>query len=124
MKLDKKSLNLYAVTDSKWLNGDKLANKVEEAILGGATFIQLREKNADINKYIEVAKEVKKVTDKYKVPFVIDDNIEVCVKSGADGIHIGQKDIKADVARKLLGKDKILGVSVQKIGRASCRERV
>lgn len=111
MKLDKSSMLLYAVTDSSWLNGRSLAQDVEDVLKAGATFIQLREKNADYDQMLKLAKEIKALTDKYHVPFVIDDNIDVAVAVDADGVHVGQSDTEAKKAREILGENKIVGVS-------------
>lgn len=112
------SLLLYAITDRTWLKGKKLSEAVEEAILGGATFIQLREKNSGYNEFLKIAQEVKKVTDKYKIPFVINDNVDIAVAVGADGAHIGQSDEELKSAREKLGPDKIIGVSAGTIKEA------
>ncbi|MCJ7856217.1 thiamine phosphate synthase [Lachnospiraceae bacterium NSJ-143] len=111
MKLDKSSMLLYAVTDRAWLNGRTLAEDVEEVLKAGATFIQLREKNSTYEETLELAKEIKALTDKFNVPFVIDDNVEIAKAIDADGVHIGQSDTEAERARQILGEDKIVGVS-------------
>ena len=111
MKLDKSSMYLYAVTDSQWLGERTLAQDVEKAILGGATFVQLREKTASVEDFIVLAKEVQVVCKKYNVPFVINDNIEVALEVNADGIHVGQADLTARAVREKMGIDKIIGVS-------------
>lgn len=118
MKLDRESLLLYAVTDRAWLHGRKLAEDVEKALLGGATFVQLREKDASFEEFLEQAQEVKKVCKKYNVPFVINDNIEVALAVNADGIHVGQSDMEAGSVREKLGKDKIIGVSTRTVEEA------
>lgn len=118
MKLDKKTLLLYAVTDRTWLNGRRLADDVEKALLGGATFVQLREKDADFDTFLEQAKEVKEVCKKYGVPFVINDNIEVALAVDADGVHVGQSDMEAGSVRERLGADKIIGVSTRTVEEA------
>lgn len=118
MKLDKKSLLLYAVTDRMWLNGRKLADDVEKALQGGATFVQLREKDASFDDFVEQAKEVKDVCKKYGVPFVINDNIEVALAVDADGVHVGQSDMEAGRVRERLGADKIIGVSTRTVKEA------
>lgn len=123
MSIDRKSLLLYAVTDDMWLNGRTLPNCVEEAILGGATFIQLREKNTSYDEFLSLAKDVKKVTDKYKIPFVINDNIDIAIECGADGIHVGQSDMQAGDVRKRLGNDKIIGVSAHNLEEAILAEQ-
>lgn len=118
MKLDKKDLLLYAVTDRSWLNGDTLYNQVEKSLLGGVTFLQLREKELDKETFLKEAVQIKELCKKYKVPFVINDNVEIALKSKADGVHVGQSDMEAIEARKILGKDKIIGVSVQTVQQA------
>jgi thiamine-phosphate pyrophosphorylase len=118
LKLDRESLLLYAVTDRAWLHGRKLAEDVEKALLGGATFVQLREKDASYEEFLEQAQEVKKVCKKYNVPFVINDNIEVALAVNADGIHVGQSDMEAGSVREKLGKDKIIGVSTRTVEEA------
>lgn len=123
MKIDRSSMLMYAVTDRAWLNGKALEEQVEEAILGGATFIQLREKEADYDSFLEQAKKIKVITDKYKIPFVINDNIEVALACDADGVHVGQKDMAAGEVRKRLGKDKIIGVSVKNVQEAKEAEK-
>jgi thiamine-phosphate pyrophosphorylase len=105
------NLCLYAITDRTWLGERTLAQVVEEAILGGATFIQLREKNVEYDEFLKAAIEVKIVTDKYNVPFVINDNVDIAVAVGADGAHIGQGDEEIKIAREKLGPDKIIGLS-------------
>ncbi len=102
---------LYAVTDSQWLNGRSLANDLTFALEGGVRIVQLREKDLDFDSFLALAKEIKEVCQKFDVPLIINDNIDICLQSGADGVHIGQSDISARQARELLGKDKILGVT-------------
>ena len=119
MRVDKASLLLYAVTDRMWLHPEEsLKDRVEEAIKGGATFIQLREKDIPFDDFVALAKEVKEVTHKYHVPFVINDDVEVALACHADGVHVGQSDMGVCEARKRIGEDKILGVSVQTVEQA------
>lgn len=103
---------LYVVTDGSGLNGN-LAAALEEIIPAGATFVQLRDKEAALDEMISIGLAVKNVTDRYNVPFVVNDNLEAAIAIDADGLHIGQGDISAAEARKRLGEGKILGVSVQ-----------
>ena len=117
------SLILYAVTDRAWLNGRSLKDDVEKAILGGATMIQLREKNLSIDEFVEEALEIKEVCKKYDVPFIINDSLEVFLKVDADGIHVGQNDLSADVVRRIIGPNKILGVSAENVGEALLAEK-
>ena len=118
MKLDKKSLLLYAVTDRMWLNGRTLAHDVEQTLLGGATFMQLREKDTTYEEFLRQAKEVKGVCKKFGVPFVINDNIDIALAVDADGVHVGQSDMEAGSVREKLGADKVLGVSVRTVEEA------
>lgn len=118
MKCGKKDLLLYAVTDRSWLEGDTLRHQVEQAILGGATFVQLREKELDEKQFLEEAKEIRALCRTYRVPFVINDHVGIAEQAGADGVHVGQSDMEAREARERLGPDKIVGVSVQTVGQA------
>lgn len=118
MKLYKENMALYAVTDRSWLKDEVISKKVEEAIKGGATFIQLREKQISKENFIKEAEAVKRITDKYKIPFVINDNVEVAIAVNADGVHIGQEDEDLVVVRNKLGPDKIIGVSAHNLKEA------
>lgn len=123
MKCDKKDLLLYAVTDRHWLNGRTLYSQVEEALKGGATFIQLREKELDEEHFLEEAKEIKELCRCYQVPFVINDNVEIALAVDADGVHVGQSDMEAGDVRAKLGPDKIIGVSAQTVEQAVMAEQ-
>lgn len=118
MNCNKKELLLYAVTDRSWLNGRTLYDQVEEALKGGATFIQLREKTLDTDSFRKEAAEIKELCARYHVPFVINDNVEIAKKIDADGVHVGQSDMEAGNVRKILGDDKIIGVSAQTVEQA------
>lgn len=124
MKYDKKDLILYAVTDRTWLGNMTLYEQVEEALKGGATFVQLREKELDDVAFLKEAFEIKDLCRQYNVPFVINDNVEIAVKVNADGIHIGQKDMEAGYVRSVIGEDKILGVSAQTVEQALLAEKM
>ncbi|HJC38913.1 MAG TPA: thiamine phosphate synthase [Candidatus Mediterraneibacter faecigallinarum] len=113
MNCDRKDLMLYAVTDRSWLGGETLRSQVERALKGGATFIQLREKELNEGDFLEEAKEIQKLCREYHVPFVINDNVEIAAAIGADGVHVGQSDMEAGDVRRRLGPDKIIGVSAQ-----------
>ena len=117
-KWEEKDLLLYAVTDRSWLNGRTLYSQVEEAIKGGATFIQLREKELNEDAFLEEAKEIKELCARYHVPFVINDNVEIALAMDADGVHVGQSDMEALDVRAKLGPDKIIGVSAQTVEQA------
>ncbi len=116
------SLLLYAVTDRYWIGEKTLYEQVEEALKGGATFIQLREKELDENSFYDEAVEIQKLCREYKVPFVINDNVELAAKVNADGVHVGQSDMEALDVRAVIGKDKILGVSAQTVEQAKLAE--
>lgn len=116
MKSD--DLLLYAVTDRTWLGNQTLYEQVEEVLKGGATFIQLREKNLAEDAFLAEAKEIQNLCKKYQVPFVINDNVELAKEIDADGVHVGQSDMEAGSVRSLLGLDKIIGVSAQTVEQA------
>lgn len=123
MKVSKEDMLLYLVTDRGYLRGSTLSEQVEESIKGGATFIQLREKNLSFNEFLDEGRAIKRVTDKYNIPFVINDNIEVALELNADGVHVGQSDMNAKDCRKLIGEEKILGVSAQTVEQALLAEK-
>ena len=109
---------LYAVTDRAWLNGATLESQVEKALKGGATFVQLREKELDEELFLEEAKKIKKLCAEYHVPFVINDNVDIALKIDADGVHVGQSDMETGKVREKLGPDKIIGVSCKTVEQA------
>ncbi|WP_373484384.1 thiamine phosphate synthase [Acetobacterium sp.] len=114
MRLDKNTMLLYAVTDRSWLGDRTLTDQVEETLKGGATFIQLREKDLDFDAFVKEARAIKKLTDAYQIPFVINDAVEVALAVDADGVHVGQDDMDAGELRKQIG-DKIIGVSADTV---------
>ena len=116
------NLLLYAVTDRSWLKGKTLCEQVEEALLGGATCIQLREKELDSASFLVEAMEIQTLCRQYKVPFIINDNVEIACQIHADGVHVGQHDMEAGHVRAMLGENKILGVSVQTVEQAVLAE--
>lgn len=118
LNICKEDMKLYVVTDRTWLKDKTLAEEVEKILECGATFLQLREKKLSYEEVILEAREIKKITDKYKVPFVINDDIKVAIEVNADGIHIGQGDMDAKEARMLIGQDKILGVTAKTVAQA------
>lgn len=122
-RLEEKDLLLYAVTDRHWLNGRTLYEVVKESLDGGATFIQLREKELDNEHFLEEAKELKKLCAEYKVPFVINDNVDIAIQMDADGVHVGQSDMEAGDVRAKLGPNKIIGVSAQTVEQAILAEK-
>ena len=123
MKCDKKDLLVYAVTDRHWLNGRTLYEVVKESLDGGVTFLQLREKDLDDENFLKEAIELKELCKEYKVPFVINDNVDIAIKMDADGVHVGQSDMEAGDVRAKLGPDKIIGVSAQTVEQAILAEK-
>ena len=123
MNVDKKDLLLYAVTDRHWLNGRTLYSVVKESLDGGVTFLQLREKELDEAHFLEEAKELQKLCKEYKVPFIINDNVDIALAMNADGVHVGQSDMEAGDVREKLGPDKIIGVSAQTVEQALLAEK-
>lgn len=123
MKVNSEDLLVYAVTDRKWTGEQTLAEQVEEALEGGATFVQLREKTLDEEHFLEEAKVLKKLCAKYNVPFVINDNVGIALAMDADGVHVGQSDMEAGAVREKLGPDKIIGVSAQTVEQALLAEK-
>lgn len=109
---------LYLVTDRELMSTAKLEDAVEQAILGGCTLIQLREKKCSSLEFYDIAKGIKKITDKYELPLIINDRIDIALAVDAAGVHIGQQDLPVAIARKLIGEDKILGVSVSNLEEA------
>ena len=113
---------VYAVTDRAWLKGESLKDQVEKALKGGVTFVQLREKNLDRRLFLEEAATIKELCDSFHVPFVINDDVEIALASGADGVHVGQKDMDVKEARRRLGPGKIIGVSCKTVEQAKAAE--
>lgn len=109
---------LYLVTDHQLMSTKTLEEAVEQAIAGGCTLVQLREKTASSRDFYQNAINVKTITDKYNVPLIINDRIDIALAVGADGVHVGQSDLPAAVVRKIIGNDKILGVSVGSVEKA------
>ena len=118
MKCDRSMLLLYAVTDRAWTGKKTLLQQVEEALAGGATCIQLREKELPEEEFRQEALAVKELCRRYHVPFLINDNVELAVSCGADGVHVGQHDMSAADVRRRIGPGKILGVSAQTVEQA------
>lgn len=123
MKFDKKDLLLYAVTDRSWLKEETLYDQVEKTLKGGTTFIQLREKNLDEDSFLQEAIQIKKLCQKYNVPFVINDNVDIALQMDADGVHVGQSDMEAGSVREKLGPNKIIGVSCQTVEQARLAQK-
>ena len=122
MLKEKKCLQVYAITDRNSINrgyqGRKITDAVEQAIIGGATIIQIREKQLNFQDFLNEAIEVKQITDKYNIPLIINDNVEVALACKADGVHVGQDDMSVIEARKILGNNAIIGVSATNLQEA------
>ena len=118
MKISADKLRLYAVTDSAWLNGRSLAEVVREAIEGGATVVQYREKNKGYDDMLKEAREVCAVCREYGVPFIMNDSVEIAIAVNADGVHLGLDDGDLKAARELLGEGKIIGASTHNVQEA------
>lgn len=114
-------LSLYLVTDNSE-NEEKFLKTIEEAILGGVTVVQVREKTAGTLEFYNLALKVKEITEKYDVPLIINDRVDVALAVDADGVHVGQSDMPCDITRKLIGENKILGVSAATIEEAKKAE--
>ena len=112
-----KNLNtkLYFITDSTYYGKEEFLFRVEEALKGGATLLQLREKEKTTREYIELAEKVHSITKKYNVPLIIDDRVDVALAMGAEGVHVGQSDMPVCIARKLMGEDKIVGATTKTV---------
>ena len=123
MNCDKKHMLLYAVTDRTWLKGQTLSQQVEAALRGGATCIQLREKELSQPEFLKEALDLKELCHRFGVPLIINDNVEIALKSGADGVHVGQRDMQAAQVRAKIGPDRILGVSAQTVEQAILAEK-
>jgi len=106
---------LYLVTDRDLMSTKTLEEAVEQAILGGCTVVQLREKSASSLDFYENALKVKAVTDKYNIPLIINDRVDIALAIDAAGVHVGQSDLPATLVRKLLGINKIIGVSANSV---------
>ena len=116
--MNRESLKLYLVTNRYQDSLECFLEKVETACRSGVTIIQLREKNLTTNQYYHLAKQVKEITDAYQVPLIIDDRLDVCLAVDAAGLHIGDDELPVSVARKVLGPEKILGVTAKTVKRA------
>lgn len=118
MKCDKKTMLLYAVTDRTWVGKQSLYEQVESALKGGATCVQLREKELDEETFLKEAIEISALCKQYGVPFFINDNVEIAIACHADGIHVGQEDMEAAQVRQRVGESMMIGVSVHSVEEA------
>lgn len=120
----RKAMLLYAVTDQSWLKeNETLLDVVKEVLKNGATFLQIREKDLKEADFETEAKKLQDICKEYHVPYVVNDNVEIAIKIGADGVHVGQSDIKGRDIRALIGSDKILGISAGTVEEAIAAEQ-
>ena len=117
-RLERESLKLYLVTDSTNLSEDEFLYRIEQALKGGVTFLQIREKDKSTLEYIELAAKVHEISRRYDVPMVVDDRVDVAMAVDAEGVHLGQSDMPVDIARKLLGDRKIIGATAKTVTQA------
>jgi len=118
MRLDKKYMQLYAVTDRAWTGNKTLYEQIKEALENGVTCVQLREKNLDEASFIEEAKKISVLCRQYNIPFIVNDNVNVAIASNADGIHIGQEDMGLKDVREIVGENMIIGISAHTVEEA------
>ena len=123
MNCTKEDMLLYAVTDRAWTGEKTLLEQVKEALDGGITFLQLREKELGEEEFLREAEDMKTLAAAYHVPFIINDNVELALAIGADGVHVGQEDMEAGKVREKLGPDKIIGVSAHSVEEAVKAEK-
>lgn len=123
MKKNFTDYSLYLVTDSDICGREKLLYYIENAILGGVTIVQLREKSSDGRQFYETAAKVRKLTNEYSIPLIINDRVDIALAVNADGVHLGQNDLPCEAARKILGNDKIIGLSARSISKAIDAEK-
>lgn len=123
MNITREQLLLYAVTDRSWLKGETLYEQVEKALKGGVTLVQLREKELSEPEFEAEGKSLLELCHRYRVPLIINDNVELAERIGADGVHVGQSDMELTRAREILGADKIIGVTAKTVEQAQAAER-
>lgn len=123
MEWNKEALLLYAVTDRSWTGEREILEQVEEAIQGGASCVQLREKELEEAAFLDEATAMRKLCDQYHVPFFINDNVDIAIQCSADGVHVGQSDMDPGSVRALVGEKMILGVSAQTVEQAIAAEK-
>lgn len=123
MKCDRRMLRLYAVTDRAWVGSGTLEQQVEAALKGGATCVQLREKGMNEDELLQEALRMKEICRRYGVPLIINDHVEVALRAGADGVHVGQQDMPIARVRELAGDRLMVGVSARTVEQALEAER-
>ena len=123
MKFEKEQLLLYAVTDRAWVGRETLYEQVEDALIGGATIIQLREKELDEKTFLQEAKQLTALCHSYNVPLIINDNVQIALESGADGVHVGMEDAPVEQIRRQTPADFIIGATAKTVEQAQAAER-
>lgn len=123
MNITREQLLLYAITDRSWLKGETLYEQVEKALKGGVTLVQLREKELSEPEFEAEGRSLLELCHRYRVPLIINDNVELAERIGADGVHVGQSDMELTRAREILGTDKIIGVTAKTIEQAQAAEK-
>ena len=123
MKKEDIDYSVYLVTDRRNKTDEEFLNIIEEAIKDGTTVVQLREKTASTKEFYELALKVKEITSRYDVPLLINDRVDIALAVDSEGVHIGQDDMPADIAREIIGEDKILGVSASTVEEAKKAEK-
>jgi len=122
MKFNENMLLLYAVTDQAWVGKQTLLEQIEDALKGGATIVQLREKKLDVDSFVEEAIQVRELCHKYHVSLIINDNVDVALRSGADGVHVGIEDAPVAEIRKRVSADFIIGATCKTVEQARIAE--
>ena len=123
IKFSKDNLLLYAVTDRSWVGRQTLLQQIEDALKGGVTMVQLREKGLEEDDFVTEAVQVRELCHRYQVPLIVNDNVEVALKSGADGVHVGIEDQPVEEIRSRVGKDFIIGATAKSVEQAQAAER-
>ncbi len=123
MNISDETLRLYAVTDRRWTGRQTLYEQVRSALDGGATCVQLREKDLDPESFLAEAIALKALCSRYGVPLIINDNVDIALRSGADGVHVGQEDMEAGDVRAMMGPDRIVGVTAKTVEQALAAQR-
>ena len=118
MQFNREQLLLYAVTDRAWVGRQTLAEQIEDALTGGATLIQLREKDLDAESFLREAVQAREICHRYGVPLIINDNVDVALKAGADGVHVGIEDAPVKEIRRRVGADFIIGATAKTVEQA------
>lgn len=123
MKFNKDMLLLYAVSDRSWVGKQTLYEQIEDAIIGGVTLVQLREKELCEEEFLKEAIQIRELCHRYQIPLIINDNVKVALESGADGVHVGMEDAPVDEIRKKVGSDFIIGATAKTIEQAVAAEK-